>query len=298
MTFSSPALVTRLRYLCIPLFLSAAVFCTVATGLASSSSTSKSSEKHSPRHVMAGDFIFSDLFTTKPEASARFYKKVFGWDFGFASDGSRGVMVITMNDRYVGNAITVQSGEGRTRWLCFIAVPDVERTLQRVKKFGGLSPGATRTVRGRGIFALVRDPSNAAFAVTMPSPYLTLPPAETPSAWAGSELWTTDVVGTMEFYASLFGYDSSLVPAEGGRDIAFLRKGGKLKATITEIPWNNTNEEWIPYVYVQDVAATCARVTQAGGKVLVETEKGERIGQTALIADPQGGVIGIQQVPR
>lgn len=245
-----------------------------------------------------GHFIWNDLFTTNMARAEAYYGKVFGWQFGKPVDRSRGIRVITMDSYYIGNAVGIapeEGGQGRSRWLCFIEVENVESSLKRARAFGGMVPAPPRTINRRGTFGLIRDPGNAAFAVTNTSEGVPLPPDSAWNRWLGAELWTADVPAMMEFYATLFGYDMTIVPLDDGEDIAFLRKDAAWVATITHIPWTSVRSEWIPFLLVSDVEATCAKVLEAGGQVLVQPEKGERIGYIAIIADPMGAVMGIQQ---
>ena len=50
---------------------------------------------------------------------------------------------------------------------------------------------------------------------------------------------------------------------------------------------------WLPFVQVDDVAAAISRATANGGKVLFVPRPDYFGGHVAVIADPQGGVLGI-----
>jgi predicted enzyme related to lactoylglutathione lyase len=50
---------------------------------------------------------------------------------------------------------------------------------------------------------------------------------------------------------------------------------------------------WLPYILVADVPATLERVRQAKGKVVMEPRATLLEGNLAVIADREGGVIGI-----
>ncbi|MDH4114832.1 MAG: hypothetical protein OEU89_05125, partial [Burkholderiaceae bacterium] len=54
---------------------------------------------------------------------------------------------------------------------------------------------------------------------------------------------------------------------------------------------------WLPYVQVDDVPATLARVRAGGGKVLRAPDPAILDGQFAVFADPQGAVLGILNWP-
>ena len=50
---------------------------------------------------------------------------------------------------------------------------------------------------------------------------------------------------------------------------------------------------WLPFVQVDDVAATVGKASANGGKVLFAPRPDYFGGHVAVIADPQGGVLGI-----
>jgi predicted enzyme related to lactoylglutathione lyase len=74
---------------------------------------------------------------------------------------------------------------------------------------------------------------------------------------------------------------------------AVLASGGYARAGIAPLPASVKQPGWLPYVLVNDVAATLAKVRAAGGRVLVEPRAELLDDNLAVIADPSGGVIGI-----
>jgi hypothetical protein len=49
----------------------------------------------------------------------------------------------------------------------------------------------------------------------------------------------------------------------------------------------------LPYIKVNDVAATLQKVAAAGGQIMVEPDKSLLDGNLAVISDPEGGIVGI-----
>ena len=81
------------------------------------------------------------------------------------------------------------------------------------------------------------------------------------------DLYTTDTVAAAAAYAYV-GY--KVVPAgdEAGNRM-LLESRGYARAGITPLPADARQPGWLPYVQVDDVAATLASATAAGGKVLL-----------------------------
>ena len=72
-----------------------------------------------------------------------------------------------------------------------------------------------------------------------------------------------------------------------------LKTGGVTRAVVIALPKELATPGWLPFVQVDDVAATVGRATANGGKIVFAPRPDYFGGQVAVIADPQGGVVGI-----
>jgi len=102
------------------------------------------------------------------------------------------------------------------------------------------------------------------------------------------DLSTTNAEASKKFYAEIFHwkFDSSdngpySHITAGDEMIGGVRQMGKDEHQPTS---------WLGYVVVDDVAATVASITSAGGKVFVPTTTIENAGTFAVTADPTGAV--------
>jgi hypothetical protein len=100
------------------------------------------------------------------------------------------------------------------------------------------------------------------------------------------DTWPADGDATAAFYAELMGWETARGGGYSmfrlrGRDVAGL--GGEAIAPAA----------WTTYVWVDDVDATAARVTEAGGRVLRAPFDSLDGGRMAIVADPAGAVIGV-----
>jgi hypothetical protein len=68
---------------------------------------------------------------------------------------------------------------------------------------------------------------------------------------------------------------------------------GHARAGVLPLPPEGRESGWLPYVQVDDVAATVAKVRAAGGRVLREPDAAVLDGRLAVIADPHGAVLGL-----
>jgi uncharacterized protein len=102
------------------------------------------------------------------------------------------------------------------------------------------------------------------------------------------DLMTTDADAARAFYGELLGWRFTPLPM--GPLTAWMiadASGGRLGTIMPEptLPASH----WMPYVAVDDVDATCARVKALGGGVCVGAMEVVPLGRFAIAADPQGG---------
>ncbi|MFV2072974.1 MAG: VOC family protein [Thermoanaerobaculales bacterium] len=120
---------------------------------------------------------------------------------------------------------------------------------------------------------------------------------EGPGAWVWAELWTDDVDAAAKFYADVIGYRQSQVERRGEKYRVF-ESGDERRTGLVKIPaeLEKLRPGWAPYVGVNDLATTIARVRDLGGRVIFATEDNPVRGAVALIADPAGAALFIYQI--
>jgi predicted enzyme related to lactoylglutathione lyase len=111
-----------------------------------------------------------------------------------------------------------------------------------------------------------------------------------PNPFAHVELSTDDVKKAKKFYSAVFAWKLSDVPAMSYTmiDVAGGVGGGMQAKQSPEQP-----PAWLPYVQVDDVKATMAKVVKAGGTVVLEYQEIGDMGSIGIFADPQGAALGL-----
>jgi uncharacterized protein len=103
-----------------------------------------------------------------------------------------------------------------------------------------------------------------------------------------------DFEASVKFYSELFGWQVERGSEEfGGYSMATVN--GRLVAGITPAMSPEAPSVWSIYVDVASVDDTVAKATAAGGSVIVEPMDIGDSGRMAVLADPEGGVIGLWQ---
>jgi predicted enzyme related to lactoylglutathione lyase len=103
------------------------------------------------------------------------------------------------------------------------------------------------------------------------------------------EFASADFARTAAFYGDLFGWqtqqnaNASYMKFDGADGPS----GGWVRADMVQSPGP------IPYLLVPDLAATLEKVEKAGGRIIARRMPFAGGGEVALVADPDGNVIGV-----
>jgi len=243
-----------------------------------------------------GKFVWFELVTDDPSAARSFYQSVFGWSFREVPGAAASYTVIeNAGDRVAGmftHARQQASARG-ARWLTLISVPDVAAAAKYTSQHGGGVVSPPLSLGGRGTHALLRDSEGALFGVLRTQGG---DPADTPvpdGDFFWIDLLARDPARAAQFYSGLAGYEVSVRESDAGLQRLVLQSQGYARAGIVPLPAALKEAGWLPYVLVNDVAATLEKVTAAQGRVLLKPDARVLDGNLAVIADPLGGVVGI-----
>jgi hypothetical protein len=111
-----------------------------------------------------------------------------------------------------------------------------------------------------------------------------------PNPFAHVELSTDDVKKAKKFYSAVFAWKLNEMPAMSYTliDVSGGTGGGMQKKNMPEQP-----TAWLPYVQVDDVKATMAKVIKAGGTAMLEYQEIGDMGSIGIFTDPQGAALGL-----
>ncbi len=115
-----------------------------------------------------GEWIWSSLSTTDPDANAGFYQTLFDYEvFDLPADeGARHLMLASDNyARASANTLPAGRPNARPHWLNYIHVEDVEASSAKVESLGGRVLVESRLDRHGGKVAIVADPLGAPFGL-------------------------------------------------------------------------------------------------------------------------------------
>jgi len=246
-----------------------------------------------------GRFVWYDLVTEDVAAAKRFYGELFGWEFRSDPD-NRLFTVITLNDVPIGGIVFEdETGWDLTaaRWFSSVSVDDVDEAVDAARDRAATIDVPPSDLPDRGRYSVLHDPQGAALVLLRATGG---DPATSPEFGAGeflwTELWTRDATAAVSFYEAVLGYEAEFTGDETRKYFVMSREG-RPRAGIGQLPPVEADPAWLPYVAVRSVREIVRRVPELGGKVILAPEA-IRLGSAALIADPMGGVIAVQEWPQ
>lgn len=239
-----------------------------------------------------GKFVWFDLLTEDVQKARNFYKGLFGWRFAVA-DQSPDYTVIYSGEKPIGGMVPYGNKDPKvleSMWLASLSVEDVDRAVSIVGARRGKVLDGPFDVKGRGRMAVIQDPEGAELVLIRAAGGDPVDADVSSGEWLWVDLFTRDAKTANDFYAVLAGYTAQSVKTQGDHSYNLLRRGGRAYAGIVELPWEDVEPNWLPYVKVDDLEGTISRAEKLGGILIL------RIEDVAIIADPSGGVFGIQMV--
>jgi hypothetical protein len=249
---------------------------------------------------LIGKAIWHDLVTEDPAAAERFYEGLFGWSFQKATGSSgHAYSVARSGSVWVAGIVAVDpraDGTTLSRWLPYVSVDDVDRAVEASVSAGGTVAVTARSVP-LGRVAAIIDREGAVIGLARsnigdPDDSTTAP---APGRVIWNELISNDVATATDFYRRVIGFDTRTIERRGGK-YTLLGHHGIDRAGILKNPTPDWSPVWLTYFGVQDAAAAAARAEQLGGQILVPVSPEVREGTMAVIKDPTGALLVLQDL--
>lgn len=241
-----------------------------------------------------------DLFSSDPDRATTFYGEIFGWTpeqtppeyGGYVNFRKDGVMIAGMmrNDGSAG----MPDG-----WNTYLSVPDAKATVEAAVAAGAQVHLEPMQVMELGSMAMVADPGGAAIGLWQPGVHKGYGTYGEPGTPFWHELITRDYASTLDFYRTVFGWDTRTVGDTDDFRYTQAVAGADPFAGVMDgtafLP-DGVPPAWQIYIGVQDVDATLARAVELGGAV-VQAAEDTPFGRLAGLTDPTGAFIKIAAAP-
>lgn len=243
---------------------------------------------------LVGKFIWRDLLTENSEGVRSFYRELFGWTFRETGDSK--YTLILHRGRPIAGMFTVGKDTkdiNESQWVSLLSVSDVDAAVSQVREDSGQVHVAPVDVSPRGTVAVVSDSQGALLAFVKTNGG---DPPDREAAfgdWLWTELWTYEVDRALAFYGQLAGYTHETAGEKD--DYTILQSSGAPRAGILELSTKEIRPHWVPYVRVENAKAIADRVDELGGALVMAPRDDVRDGTVAIIADPSGAVMAVQE---
>jgi predicted enzyme related to lactoylglutathione lyase len=270
---------------------------------------------------MPGVPCWVDTGQPDPEAAVSFYRDLFGWEFEerTPAGSSERYFIARLRGRDVaGVATQPRDAPATPAWNTYIWVESADDAAARITHAGGSVLMGPFDVAGAGRMAVASDPSGAIFCVWQAREHKGAQLVNEPGTWNFSELNTRDAEGAKAFYGTVFGWETTAVPIDGGETSMWRVPGygdflaqrdpnlrerqadvGAPEGFEDAVAWlvpmtsdqfpDDTPPHWSVTFAVDDADAIAERAAKLGGQVLVPPFDAPWV-RMAVISDPQEAV--------
>ncbi len=106
------------------------------------------------------------------------------------------------------------------------------------------------------------------------------------------ELHSKDPDRSKKFYTSMFGWKLEEFPE---MDYTIINVGEGTGGGMMKNPMPEGRDSWLPYILVDDVAASTAKAKSLGGVIAKDVTEVPNMGWFSVIVDPTGAAFGLWQ---
>ncbi|MFD9725506.1 VOC family protein [Streptomyces sp. NPDC059072] len=243
-----------------------------------------------------------DLGSPDVDASAAFYRHVFGWDFVSAGPDAGGYGFFQVAGKTVAAVGPLTEGGAPSAWMTYFNTENIRATARAVGDVGGTVRTEPMDVMGQGWLAQFTDPQGAQFACWQPGKTVGLELTSAPNSLVWVELHVPDPDSAIAFYHGLFGWRHEemqtpgmtyrvLSTAEGDKQMTSF--GGIAPLGEGAGGASNMLPRWVPYFNAADVDAAAVAIEGNGGEVLMPAVDVPGVGRIAWGSDPAGAVFAL-----
>jgi len=242
---------------------------------------------------------WADLWTSDVKGADRFYNELFGWQTEEPNPEFGGYFMFTRD------GVPVAGGMGdmgdmsaQNLWKIYLATDDIDKTVARADAEGADIVTGAMQVGDSGIQAVLIDPTGAHFGVWQPLEFAGFTVLHEKNAPSWFELHTRDYDRALDFYRSVFGWETNAIEGMAYSTVADPDGGEEVAGVLDAAPFlpEGVPSHWSVYWEVADAAATAALAGRLGGTVVNDAED-TPYGRLATCLDPTGSEFKLRTPP-
>lgn len=253
-----------------------------------------------------GGVLSADIAVPEHEREVRFYSRVLStggtplWREDLMNN--LGIPVIGLG------VLSAEYSEFPLQWMPHVQVADVAASVERALDLGGSELMHAKDDGGQSQWAVLLDPSGAAFGIIPVIPAEAVPPTDGEGLgcdWAGIghiswlDLTVSDAPEARDFYSHVVGWSAQDVEMEdeGERytDYNMLDENGEPVAGICHARGANVGlpPVWMIYLPVSDFDESLRRVQDEGGEIIKAPQGDDGKYAYAAVQDPVGAYLAL-----
>lgn len=242
-----------------------------------------------------GDFVWYELMTNDLDGAQQFYSAILGWTVADSGTPRMDYRLASADKAQIAGLMRLPQeaadAGGRPSWVGYIAVDDVDMSIERIVSAGGTLLLPATEILSLGRIAMLADLDGIPFYIMCGfADDLSTAYAENAlghCAW--NELAAQDMQGAMRFYSEQFGWTMGFEMDMGDMGAyRFIERDGKGFGGINQAGERSAPPQWSFYFRVADIDAAVEQVSNRGGEIVqgpVEVPGGD---YAVNGIDPQG----------
>lgn len=232
-----------------------------------------------------------DLMTSDVDRARDFYGRLFGWTSDDPIEEFGGYFNFSKDGTLVAGGMPAMPEAGPPNiWSVYLASDDARKTVEVAAANGAQIIAPAMDVADLGTMAVMIDPTGAVIGTWQPGTHKGFGIHAETGTPSWFELHTKDHGAAVEFYRTVFGWDTSAVSDTDDFRYTTANAGEQQLAGVmdasaflpSEVPSN-----WAVYFGTDNTDATLAKIVELGGSV-VEPAQDTPYGRLAVAADPMG----------
>ncbi len=247
-----------------------------------------------------GKFVWFEYVAKDLAKAQAFFGELFHWKTkdmpAPGAPGGKYTMISVGDDTIGGYMQTPDGAPPHAHWLAHLQVADAAATAAKIKALGGKIRKESSKMGDMGTWAVVADPFDGTFALWQPAKVEGSGDYKGKvGTWCWNELTTEQPEKSVAFYQAIGGFDHDQMEMGAMGTYHLLNSNGKGRAGVAKPPKPGVPQMWTPYVQVASADAIVAKATKLGAQILMPGFDVPEVGRIAVLADVQGGVIGVLQ---
>jgi predicted enzyme related to lactoylglutathione lyase len=246
-----------------------------------------------------GSPCWVDLWTSDVEGSRHFYCELFGWEAQEPSPDFGGYFMFHRDGVPVAGGMgDMGDAPADNTWKIYLSVDDINATITAAETASAQVIVPAMAVADLGTQAVLIDPTGAVVGAWQPGTFPGFTVLDVPGAPTWSELFTRDFSTAIDFYRSVFHWDTKVEGDSDAFRYTTMRNPdgeGELAGVMDARAFLPEGQpaHWSIYWHTDDADATIATLEKLGGSVIVEVQD-TPYGRLATVADPAGAVFKLR----